>query len=158
MTHLWLTHPAVGFLGFLISEVSQCWPWFLSIVVWFVTTSTWSVIDTTTIYTNDITCDWFFWDMAHFCSMGSGSASIAENIFMTVFPEVISSSTGSAIHLWPMWLTLVAGTGLWMTPSIWAFHRSSLGLFCFWVCLCLSGSKGVYSIYLTSIMSWVWYV
>ena len=158
MTHLWLTHPIVGFLGFLISEVSQCWPWFLFIVVRFVTTPTWCVVNTTTIYTNNITCNWFCWDRAHFCSVGSGSVSIAEDIFMTVFSEVISSSAGSAIHLWPTWLTLVAGTRLWMTSSIQAFHRSSLGLFCFCVYLFLSGSKGVDSINLTYIMSQVWYV
>ena len=158
MTHLWLTHPNVGFLWSLVSEVSRCWPWFLSIVIRFVMTPTWDVVNTTTIYTNNITCDWFCWDMAHFCSMGSGSASIAEDIFTTVFPEVISSSTGSAMYLWPMWLTLDAGTRLWMTPSIQAFYRSSLGLFYFCVCPFLSGSKRVYSINLTSIMGRVWYI
>ena len=158
MTHLVLTHPIVGFAGFLISEVSRCWLWFLSIVIRFVMTPTWDVVNTTIIYTNNITCDHFCWDMAHFCSMGSGSASKTESIFTTVFPEVISSSAGSANYLWPMCLTPGAGTRLWMTPSIRAFYRSSFGLF--YVCfrLFLSGSKRVYSINLTSIMGRVWYI
>ena len=156
VTHLWLTHPAVVFVGSLISVVSWCWPWFLSIVVWFVMTSTCCLIYTTTIYTNDITCGWLCWNLAHVCSMGSGYASIAENILMTVFPEVILFSAGCAIYLWPRWPNLVAGIRFWMTPSVWAFYRSSFGVFCFCVCLFLSGIKGIYSIYLTSIVGWVW--
>ena len=80
------------------------------------------MLNTTKIYTNDVTFNCFCWDMAHFCSVGSGSASSAEDIFMTVFPEVILSSAGSASYLWSTCLTVGAGARLWMTPSVRACH------------------------------------
>ena len=44
-THLWLTHPAVVYPGSLNLKVSWCWPWLLSIVIWFATAFTWSVVN-----------------------------------------------------------------------------------------------------------------
>ena len=64
-THLMLTHLIVGFVWLSIPEVPRQWPWFLSIIIRFVTTSTQDVLNTTTKYTNDVICNCFCWDILH---------------------------------------------------------------------------------------------
>ena len=117
MTHLRLIYPAVDFAWSAFPEVPRCWPWFLSVVIRFVVTPTWDVVGTTTIYTNGVTHTCFCGDMAHFCSMGPGSASCAENILTAVLPEVIHTSTGSASYLWPTCGPMGAGAVVWSLAS-----------------------------------------
>ena len=126
MTHLGLTHPIVGFVGFLISEVSRCWPWFLSIVIRFVMTPTWDVVNTTTIYTNNITCDCFAgtwhtsvaWDLVlHLVQKTSSWQSFLR---WSVPPQVVQITCGLRVspwmlvlgHEWPLASKLFTGPPL----------------------------------------------
>ena len=78
--------------------------------------------------------------MAHFCSMGPGSASCAEDILTAIFPEVVPSSTGSASYLWSTCVSMGAGARLHLAPSFWALHLSSFGLCCHYFYLFLDSA------------------
>ena len=122
MIYLWLSKPIVNFSWSMFPEVPRCWHWFLSVVIRSVVTPGWYVVGTTTIniYGAAHTCLGGY--TAHFCSVRPSSASCAEHILMTIFPEMVWTSTGSASYLQPTCASLGAGARMNLNPSLWILH------------------------------------
>ena len=76
------------------------------------------MVGTTRVNTYGVAHTCFGGYMAHFCSVGPSSASCAENILMTIFPEMICTSTGGASYLQPTCGSLGAGARLSLNPSL----------------------------------------
>ena len=157
-THLGLIPTVVAIIWSMFSEIPRCWPWFFSIIIRFVVTPGWNVVDTTTINANGIAATCFVGYTALFYSMRPSSAFFAENILTAILSEVICTSTGSASYLRPTCVLLGAGTRLCLVPSIRTFDWSSFGLpfHCFY--LFCGSSERIYSFYLTSVIGRAWYI
>ena len=125
----------------------------LSVVIRSVATPGWYVVGTTTINTYGVAHTCLDGYTAHFCGMRPSSESCAEHILMTIFPEMICTSTGGASYLRPTCVSLGAGARMNLNPSLWTLHFSSFRWFCCCFHLFLVSSERVNYFYFTSIMS-----